>query len=75
MRELAEVRRVFRPRAAENVERIGRHAAETMIGGTHDKLRPGSDHAELSDDQPVAELRIVEQHVVFSNPVGSAASS
>ena len=36
-----------------------------MIGGAHNELGARSDLTELPDDQMVAKLGIVEQHIVF----------
>ena len=75
-RKLRHVRRgIFRPRAAENVEWIRRGAADAVIRRAHDELRAGRDLTELADHEMIAELRVVEQHIVPLKPVGSTASS
>lgn len=57
-------RRVFRPSAAENVEWIRRGAADAVVRRTHNKLRAGHDLTGIPDHEMIAELRVVEQHVV-----------
>ena len=75
-RKLRHVRRrILRPGAAENVEWIRRGAADAVVRRTHDKLRAGRDLTELADHKMIAELRVVEQHIVPLKPVGSTASS
>ena len=75
-RKLRHVRRrILRPGAAENVEWIRRGAADAVVRRTHDKLRAGRDLTELADHEMIAELRVVEQHIVPLKPVGSTASS
>ena len=61
-------RRVFRPSAAENVERIRRGAADVVICRTHDKLRAGRALTELPNHEMIAKLRVVEQHIVPLEP-------
>lgn len=61
-------RRVFRPSAAENVERIRRGAADVVICRTHDKLRAGRDLTELPNHEMIAKLRVVEQHIIPFKP-------
>lgn len=68
-RKLRHVRRrILRPGAAENVEWIRRGAADAVVRRTHDKLRAGRDLTELADHKMIAELRVVEQHIVPLNP-------
>ena len=61
-------RRVFRPSAAENVERIRRGAADVVICRTHDKLRAGRALTELPNHEMIAKLRVVEQHIIPFKP-------
>lgn len=68
-RKLRHVRRrILRPGAAENVEWIRRGAADAVVRRTHDKLRAGRDLTELADHKMIAELRVVEQHIVPLKP-------
>lgn len=61
-------RRVFRPSAAENVERIRRGATDVVICRTHDKLRAGRALTELSNHEMIAKLWVVEQHIIPFKP-------
>ena len=47
------------------MKRIGRYAAYAMVRWSHDKFGAGSDLAELSDDEMISKLWIVEQHIVL----------
>lgn len=68
-RKLRHVRRgIFRPGAAEDVERVRRGTADAMVCRAHDELRAGRNLTELPDHEMVAELRIVEQHIVPLKP-------
>ena len=58
-------RGVFLPRSAEHMERIGRNAADAVVGRPHDELRAGGDRTEFSDDEMVAKLRVVKEHIVL----------
>ena len=62
------LRRVFRPSAAENVERIRRGATDVVICRTHDKLRAGRALTELPNHEMIAKLRVVEQHIIPFKP-------
>jgi len=53
------------PGLAHDVERIGRHAREAMIGRTHDESRAVRDLTEFADDKLVAEDRVVEKNLRF----------
>lgn len=53
------------PGLAHDVERIGRHAREAMIGRTHDESRAVRDLTEFADDKLVAEDRMVEKNLRF----------
>ena len=68
-------RGVLLPCSAEHMKRVGRDAADAVVGRPHDKLCAGGDGAEFPDDEMVAKLRVIEQHIVFSKPAGSAVSS
>lgn len=57
--------RIRFPSAAKDIERIGGHAADAVVGRTHYKLCPRRDGAKLSDYQPVAEARPVKEHIVL----------
>ena len=57
-------RGLLRPHTAKHLEGVGGDAADAVVGGTHDELDPGGDGAEFTDDEPVPELRVIEQHVV-----------
>lgn len=57
-------RGIFRPRAAEDVEWIRRGAADAVIRRAHDEFRSRCDLTELADPKMIAELRVVEQHIV-----------
>ena len=57
-------RRFFRPGAAEDVKGARRGAADAVVRRTHDKLRAGRDLTEPADHKMIAELRVVEQHIV-----------
>ena len=56
------------PCPAEHLEGVGADAAGPVVGRAHDELGPGGDGAELADNEPVPELRIVEQDVVLFKP-------
>lgn len=59
------IRSYFVPDFAHDVERIGRHAREAMIGRTHDKSCAVRDLTEFADDKLVAEDRIIEKNLRF----------
>ena len=61
-------RGIFRPRAAEDVEWIRRGAADAVIRRAHDEFRSRCDLTELADPKMIAELRVVEQHIVPLKP-------
>lgn len=70
-RQLREVRRrVLFPSSAENVERICRNARKPVVRASHDELRAARNLAELADDEPVAELGIVEEDVALLEQLG-----
>ena len=52
------------PRTAKNVERVSADAVKAVVGTAHDELHAAGQGAELADDQPVPELRPVEEDVV-----------
>lgn len=65
VRKLRHVRRrVFCPSAAKDVEWIRRGAADAVVCRAHNKLRAGHDLTGIPDHEMIAELRVVEQHVV-----------
>jgi hypothetical protein len=59
------VGRFLGKKTAKDIERIGSHAAQAVICGTHYKLDSRSYCAEFAYYQPVAKFRIVEKHVLF----------
>ena len=61
-------RRVFHPRAAENVKGIRCGAADVVICRAHDKLRAGRALTELPNHEMIAKLRVVEQHIIPLKP-------
>ena len=65
-------RGVFGSCTTHHVKGISSHAAQAMIGGAHNELGARSDLTELPDDQMVAKLGIVEQHIVSDCPSGVA---
>ena len=58
------VGRELAPRAAKDIEGVGGGAADAVIGRAHDKGRTLGYGAEFADNEPVAELGVVEEHVV-----------
>ena len=61
-------RRVFCPSAAEDVKGVRRGAADAVVRRAHDELRAGRNLTELADHEMIAELRVVEQHIVPLKP-------
>ena len=64
------VGRGLTPCAAKDIEGISARAAYPVVGRTHDKCSPLGYGAELADYEPVAELRVVEEHVVALKACG-----
>ena len=58
---------------AKHLEGVGGDAADAVVGGTHDELDPCGDGAEFTDDEPVPELRVIEQHVVSLKAMGPSS--
>ena len=52
------------PGAAEDIEGVGGDAAHTVVGGAHNEAGPRGYGAEFADNQAVAELGVVKEHVV-----------
>ena len=66
MWKLGHMRRsMLAPCAAKDVEGIGCHTADAMVRRPHNEFCAGRNRAELSNDELVTKLRIVEKNIVF----------
>ena len=60
-----QCRRAGFPAMPKNIERIGGGRGHAVVGPVHHKLHAFSNGAEFSDDEPVADERIVMGHMGF----------